>query len=42
MATGTHETKRDTKNGFLFFLAFAVAIAIVFLGVVIFSSRLPG
>jgi hypothetical protein len=31
-----------TRNGFIFFIAFAIAIAIVCLGVVVFSAQLPG
>lgn len=32
---------RNTKNGFLFFIAGALAIAIVCLGVVVFAGQLP-
>jgi hypothetical protein len=31
-----------TKNGFVYFIGLAVAIAIICLGVVIYSGRLPG
>lgn len=31
-----------TKNGFLFFIAAAVAIAIICLGVIVYTGRLPG
>ncbi|MEJ0058557.1 MAG: hypothetical protein WDM79_02725 [Terricaulis sp.] len=38
----TKSNERPNPNGFLFFIAFAVAIAVVCLGVVIFAAQLPG